>query len=57
VNKAVIDTCGDFIDGKISEIVKHIEDNNLEDSLKNIVWESWLKIEDILAPKRKPRYV
>lgn len=56
VMKMVIDTCGDFIDGKIPEIIEYIETNNLEDNLKKIVWSCWKEIEEELDPKRKPRY-
>lgn len=52
-----IDTCGDFeINGKVFEIVKHIEENNLDEKLKKIVWDSWTEIEGELKLNRKPRY-
>lgn len=54
--KMEIDTCGDFIDGKIMDVVVYVEENNLEDKLKKIVWDSWMEIENELDIKRKPRY-
>jgi RecA/RadA recombinase len=52
-----IDTCNDFeVNGKVVEIVKYIEDNNLEDKLKKIVWDCWMEIEDELKIDRKRRY-
>lgn len=45
-----------FIDGKISEIIKHIEENNLEDKLKEIVQECWLELEKEIRPDRKKKY-
>lgn len=53
----VIDTCGDFINGKLETLIQHIEDNNLEDKLKHIVQESWNQLENEISIKRKPRYV
>lgn len=54
--KSIIETEDPFIDGKIETIIKHIEQNNLEDDLKKVVGECWLEIEKELSTDRKPKY-
>ncbi len=53
----VIDTCGDFINAKIPELIKYIEDNNLEQKLKEVTGESWNILESEIEDVRKPRYI
>jgi hypothetical protein len=52
----IIDTGGDFENLIRQDLIKHIEDNNLEDKLKNILQESWNELEKELELDRKPRY-
>lgn len=55
----IIDTCGDFdVELNRYDLARHIEKNNLEDNLKQIVQESWDTIEKEMSTtaERKPRY-
>ena len=45
-----------FIDGKPEVVIRHIEENNLEGRLKEIVTECWLELEKEISTTRKPRY-
>ena len=53
----IVKTEEPFIDGRLLEVVKHIEDNNLEEKLKEIVQESWgvlqEEIEEAIAFKSR----
>lgn len=42
--------------GSVESLIKHIEENELERDLKEIVSEVWNDIEDALVLQRKPRY-
>jgi len=58
VKMNIIETEAPFIDGQVKTIVRHIEENNLENKLKEIVGECWLELEQEISDfaKRKPRY-
>ena len=51
-----IDTGGDFINGTKEKLSKHIDSENYEDELIQIVATCWKEIEDSLVMDRKPRY-
>lgn len=53
-----IDTGGDFGEKKyrLPDLIKHIESNQSEEELKNIMQESWDEVEKELAIDRKPKY-
>jgi RecA/RadA recombinase len=56
-----IDTGADFSNDagfswKRDDLIKHIEDNNLEDDLRMIVGESWIEIEKEITLVRKEKY-
>lgn len=44
---------GDLTEGKL---IAHIEDNNLEEEVRNAVWREWLRIQDEIKTDRKRRY-
>ena len=59
-----IDTCGDFIKGddetkkwQKKELIAYIEENGLEQKLKDIVYECWMQYEEEICTTRKKRYV
>jgi len=45
-----------FIDGRRKDIIKHIEENDLEGKLKEVVGECWQELEKEIKPDRKRRY-
>lgn len=51
-----IETEDPFIDGKFIDVVKHIENNDLEGKLKEVVQECWDELEGEISIKRKKRY-
>ncbi len=55
-DKQTINTAGDFINATRDKLIKHIEENNLEDGLIGIVAEGWREIENEIKTNRKPRY-
>jgi len=55
-NARSINTNGDFIDGTMETIIKHIEENNGKDKLIQIVAKKWREIEDSIATNRKGKY-
>ena len=55
--KSSIITAPEFdIEGKREKIIKHIENNNLENELKTIVGKCWKSIEEACSLKRKKKY-
>jgi len=53
---SIIETEEPFIDGKFEVVIKHIEENNYENKLKEIVSECWNDLEGELRTTRKRRY-
>ena len=54
--KQIIETEDDFPDATREKLIRHVEENNLEDKLKNICKECWIELEGEIEIKRKPRY-
>lgn len=52
----IVNTGGDFENLTIKELVKYIDDNDLEENCSQIVGKCWQKVEDSLKIKLKPRY-
>lgn len=44
-------------EGKVEKLIRHIEENNLEKELQEIVSNVWTEIEDACTLRRNPRYV
>jgi len=53
-----IDGSGDFVgcEGYREQVIKFIEDNDLEDDLRDLVADVWKSVEDACAVERKKRY-
>ena len=45
-----------FVDGTRSKIIKHVEECNLEEKLRDVARECWLDLENEINIRRKPRY-
>lgn len=43
-------------EGKQEALIRHIEENGLENELKDLVWDVWNEIEDACTVRRKRRY-
>lgn len=58
IDKKVIDPCGDLDlpKAKIKELVKIIEEQNMESDFRKIIAECWYEVEEELKPNRKKRY-
>ncbi len=52
----IVNTGKDFENLTVKELIKYIDDNNLEDACSQIVGDCWQKVEDGLKIKLKPRY-
>ena len=57
VKKGKVIDAGDFGEGSRKDIIRNIEDNDLEKDMKNAVGEAWQEIEESLRSGRKRKYL